>query len=102
MRLNGLRGSANEKGFGLSGGLRQHPKQPLIFTLRELRYHTLKRGLNKASSLRIGSSTAWVTETPGATAGFLAFTGQGLETFECAMDRDERLLAVLGSRLLEG
>jgi hypothetical protein len=59
-------------------------------------------GFDKASSLRIGSSTAWVTETPGATAGFLEFTGQGLMTFERAMDRDERLLAVLGSRLLEG
>ena len=59
-------------------------------------------GFDKASSLRIGSSTAWVTETPGATAGFLEFTGQGLTTFERAMDRDESLLAVLGSRLLEG
>jgi len=58
-------------------------------------------GFDKASSLRIGSSAAWVTETPGATAGFLEFTGQGLTTFEHAMDRDERLLAVLGSRLLE-
>jgi len=46
-------------------------------------------GFDKASSLRIGSSTAWVTETPGATAGFLEFTGQGLTTFERAMDRDE-------------
>ena len=59
-------------------------------------------GFDKAATLRIGSSTAWVTETPGATAGFLEFTGQGLQTFERAMDRDERLLAVLGSRLLEG
>lgn len=59
-------------------------------------------GCDKASSLRIGSGTAWVTENPGATAGFLEFTGQGLETFERAMDRDERLLSVLGSRLLEG
>ncbi len=58
-------------------------------------------GFDKSSTLRIGSSTAWVTETPGATAGFLEFTGQGLETFERAMDRDEKLLAVLGSRLLE-
>ena len=55
----------------------------------------------KAASLRIGSSTAWVAETPGATAGFLEFTGQGLTTFERAMDRDERLMAVLGSRMLE-
>jgi hypothetical protein len=58
-------------------------------------------GFDKAGTLRIGSSTAWVTETAGATAGFLEFTGQGLTTFERAMDRDERLMAVLGSRMLE-
>lgn len=58
-------------------------------------------GFDKTSELRIGSSTAWVSETPGAAAGFLEFTGQGLTTFERAMDRDERLMAVLGSRLLE-
>ena len=59
-------------------------------------------GFDKSASLRIGSSTAWLTETAGASAGFLEFTGQGLTTFERAMDRDERLLSVLGSRLLEG
>ena len=58
-------------------------------------------GFDKSSTLRIGSSTAWVAETPGATAGFLEFTGQGLSTFERAMDRDEQLMAVLGSRMLE-
>jgi len=58
-------------------------------------------GFDKAASLRIGSSTAWVTETPGATAGYLEFSGQGLTTFERAMDRDEKLMAVLGSRMLE-
>jgi hypothetical protein len=58
-------------------------------------------GFDKTASLRIGSSSAWVSETPGATAGFLEFTGQGLTTFERAMDRDERLMAVLGSRMLE-
>jgi hypothetical protein len=58
-------------------------------------------GFDKASSLRIGSSTAWVAETPGATAGFLEFHGQGLSTFERAMDRDEQLMAVLGTRMLE-
>ncbi len=58
-------------------------------------------GFDKSATLRIGSSTAWVTETPGATAGFLEFKGQGLSSFERAMDRDERLLAILGSRLLE-
>ena len=59
-------------------------------------------GFDKTAALRIGSSTAWVSETTGATAGYLEFTGQGLCTFERAMDRDERLMAVLGSRLLEG
>ena len=42
-----------------------------------------------------------MSETPGATAGYLEFTGQGLTSFERAMDRDERLMAVLGSRLLQ-
>ena len=59
-------------------------------------------GFDKSSSLRVQSSTAWVTATAGATADFLEFTGQGLTTFERAMVRDARLLAVLGSRLLEG
>src|SRR5688572_15903442 len=58
-------------------------------------------GFDKGSELRIGSSTAWVAESQGATAGFLEFTGQGLTTFERAMDRDERLMAVLGTRTLE-
>ena len=58
-------------------------------------------GFDKDSTLRIGSSTAWVADNPGATAGFLEFTGQGLTTFERAMDRDEQLMAVLGTRMLE-
>lgn len=58
-------------------------------------------GFEKNTVLKIGGTSAWVTETIGATAGFLEFKGQGLETFERAMDRLERLLTVLGSRLLE-
>jgi hypothetical protein len=57
-------------------------------------------GFDKSATLRIGSSTAWVSEQQGAAAGFLEFTGQGLSTFERAMDRDERLMVVLGSRIL--
>jgi hypothetical protein len=53
------------------------------------------------SSLSIGSRTAWVSENKDARAGFLEFTGQGLTTFERAQDRDERLMAVLGTRMLE-
>ncbi len=59
-------------------------------------------GFDADAELKIGSSAAWVTETLGANAGYLEFTGQGLTTFERAMERDEKLLAVLGSRLLEG
>ncbi len=57
-------------------------------------------GFEKAD-LRIGSNTAWVAEQVGAVAGFLEFKGQGLGTFENAQSRDERLMAVLGSRMLE-
>jgi hypothetical protein len=58
-------------------------------------------GFDKATQLKIGSTTAWVTDTVGASAGYLEFKGEGLQTFERALDRVERLLAVLGSRLLE-
>jgi hypothetical protein len=58
-------------------------------------------GFDKTSNLRIGSSTAWVAETPGATAGYLEFHGQGLTTFERAMTQDELMMAVLGSRMME-
>jgi hypothetical protein len=58
-------------------------------------------GFDKTSELRIGSSTAWVTDQVGAVAGFLEFKGHGLSTFENAQNRDERLMAVLGSRMLE-
>jgi hypothetical protein len=58
-------------------------------------------GFDPEKDFKIGSSTAWISNTQGATAGFLEFTGQGLTTFERAMDRDERLMAILGSRMLE-
>ena len=58
-------------------------------------------GFDKSAELRIGSSTAWVSDTIGAVAGFLEFKGAGLSTFENAQNRDERLMAVLGSRMLE-
>lgn len=58
-------------------------------------------GFDKDAQLRIGSSVAWVSEQIGASAGFLEFKGQGLQTFEREKDRMERLMAVLGSRMLE-
>ena len=58
-------------------------------------------GYDKPESLKIGSSTVWVASSVDSKAGFLEFTGQGLTTFERAMDRDEQLMALLGSRMLE-
>ena len=58
-------------------------------------------GFDKNATLRIGAQTAWVADQAGAAAGFLEYKGEGLGTFERALDRDERLMAVLGSRLLE-
>lgn len=58
-------------------------------------------GFDAKTELKIGSTAAWVSDQVGATAGFLEFKGQGLMTFERALDRAERLLAVLGSRVLE-
>ena len=50
--------------------------------------------------MRIGSTTAWAPDTLGATASYLEFKGDGLSTFDRALDRVERLLAGLGSVLL--
>ena len=59
-------------------------------------------GFDKNSSLRIGSSTAWVAETPRSRRlAIWNFTVKDLTTFERAMDRDEQLMAVLGTRMLE-
>ena len=57
-------------------------------------------GFPKESTPVVGSSMAWVSENPDAKAFFLEYTGQGLNTFEKAQDRDERQMAVVGSRLL--
>lgn len=49
----------------------------------------------------IGSATVWECGTVEFRCGYLEFKGDGLETLERALDRGERLLAALGSRLLE-
>ena len=51
---------------------------------------------------KIGSGTAWVSSDPGATAGFLEFTGQGLNALKDAMEEKKRDMAILGARMLEG
>jgi hypothetical protein len=58
-------------------------------------------GFDKGLSLRIGSSAAWASEVPGATAGFLEFSGAGLAQLERAMEKVERRMALLGAQMLE-
>ena len=58
-------------------------------------------GFERGSVGKIGSTAVWISEQPGGSAGFLEFVGAGLTTFESAMDRDERMLSMLGTRLLE-
>jgi hypothetical protein len=58
-------------------------------------------GFDTTAELRVGSRTAWISENTLAKASYLEFKGEGLATHERAMDRIERLLSLLGSRLLE-
>ena len=58
-------------------------------------------GMDKPATLTIGSKAAWTFEDADARAGFLEFRGDGLGSFERALERDERVMAVLGSQILE-
>lgn len=58
-------------------------------------------GFGAKASLTLGSTEAWVSEEPTARAGFLEFTGNGLSSLEKALEEKERLMAVVGARLLE-
>lgn len=55
----------------------------------------------KQEDIRIGSMTAWILPEANAKAGMLEFTGAGLGHLQQGMEHKERLMAVLGSRLLE-
>jgi hypothetical protein len=59
-------------------------------------------GFDKSAPLRIGSSTAWVSEVPGASAGYLEFSGQGLAHLERAIEKAERRMVLLGARMGTG
>jgi len=48
----------------------------------------------------VGTGKAWVSENPAARAGYLEFSGQGLEPLARAMERKECQMAALGARLL--
>jgi hypothetical protein len=58
-------------------------------------------GFGAQTELKIGSGAVWMSENPQAKAGYLEYFGHGLTSFERALERNERLMATLGSRLLE-
>ena len=54
-----------------------------------------------SNDLKIGSSTAWVFETPEARVGMLEFTGSGVEAMRKDLLDMQQQMSVLGARLLE-
>lgn len=58
-------------------------------------------GFDPDKSFRIGSTVAWVTDIPQASAAYLEFTGAGLGHLAKGMKDKEGMMAVLGARMLE-
>ena len=58
-------------------------------------------GVTSSEAIVMGSGKAWLIEQPDAKVGMLEFTGQGLGALEKALADKERMMAVLGSRMLE-
>lgn len=53
------------------------------------------------TKLYLGSAFAWTSENTDAKAGFLEFSGAGLNSLTAAMEEKSKQMAALGSRLLE-
>lgn len=51
--------------------------------------------------LYIGSTSAWIFSDPDAKAAFLEFSGEGLGALERSMEAKEKLMAIIGARMLE-
>lgn len=51
--------------------------------------------------LYLGSSSAWTSSDPNASAGFIEFSGQGLGAIAASMTAMEGQMAALGARLIE-
>lgn len=56
--------------------------------------------LEPNQSLNIGGTAAWVFPDPAASAAFLEFKGDGLQSLERAMATKQQQMAVLGARML--
>lgn len=50
--------------------------------------------------MKIGSTTAWVSDNANAKVGFLEFAGQGLTSLEKALTEKQDQMSILGARLL--
>lgn len=57
--------------------------------------------LKAGEKLKIGSGVAWTTDQAQARCGMLEFTGAGLGHLRDALTEKEKLMAILGSRMLE-
>ena len=101
-------------------GLSMSPKKPPIYDLVKLNiahwrnsvdfFHGLHycaiptawaSGFGKDTILKVGGTTAWVTEDVGGKCGYLEFTGQGLNPLKEALEHIETLMAIAGTRLIE-
>jgi hypothetical protein len=58
-------------------------------------------GIDADSELSIGSGTAWILPDSSSRAGYLEFSGQGLQALEKAMDEKRSMMASLGAQLLQ-
>jgi len=57
--------------------------------------------LQDGESLHIGSATAWISDDPQASCGMLQLDGDGVGAIENALDKLEKQMSVVGSRLLD-
>ena len=58
-------------------------------------------GIDIDSELTIGSGTAWILPDSSSKAGYLEFSGQGLQALEQAMEEKRSFMASLGAQLLQ-
>jgi len=58
-------------------------------------------GIDSDSELRIGAGEAWILPDTQSSAGYLEFSGQGLQALEKGMDEKRSIMASLGAQLLQ-
>ena len=58
-------------------------------------------GIDVDSVLKIGSGSAWILPDSSSRAGYLEFSGQGLQALEKAMEEKRSMMASLGAQLLQ-